>query len=421
MLVTSRSSFQKLFSIVLVILITAIHPAFPQLKNNKRDLEKKKEKLVKEIDETNRMLKLNAKNKNATQAQLLQLQKKLKARQELINTINQQLSELSGAINQTTSDIASMQSKMSQLKKEYAAMIQYAYKNGNAYQRIMFIFSSDDFNQAFKRLKYLQEYSEYRKQQAREIENIQYSLGVKKTQLELQKKEKVSLKIGEEGEKLNITKEKSEQEKLMKNLTVQESTLRKQLAQKQAQKKKLEAAIESAIKKEIEAAKKKAAAAGKKNVTKENAIALSLTPEAQKLSDNFSGNRGLLPWPVEQGAITEYFGEHAHPTLKGVTVKNDGIDIGTNRGAGARSIFQGEVTAVISLPGSGSAVIVRHGVYLSVYSNLETVTVKKGDKLNTREKIGTVSYDAENGRGLINLQIWKGFDKLNPQVWLARK
>lgn len=413
-------SYSRWVGLVLLLFIFSL-PLYAQTKNNKKELEKKKEQLLKEIDETNRLLKQNAKNKNATKAQLDALAKKLKARQELINTINQQLNELSGAITETSNQISSLQNRMQQLKKNYAAMIRYAYKNQNGYQRMMFVFSSDDFNQAFKRIKYLQEYSAFRKKQAAEIEDTQIKLGVKKTELEQQKQEKTVLKVGEEREKKNLTQEKQQQEQLMKNLSSQEKLLRKQLAEKQAQKKKLEAAIEAAIKKEIEAARKKAAAAGKKNVTKENAISMMLTPEAQKLSSNFAGNRGSLPWPVEQGVISEYFGEHAHPTLKGVTIKNDGIDITTNKGASSRSIFQGEVTAVINLPGSGSAVIIRHGEYLSVYSNLETVAVKKGDNVSTKQKIGTVSDDDDKAKGLINLQIWKGFDKLNPQVWLARR
>ena len=392
-----------------------------QTKTNKKDLEKKKEQLLKEIDETNRLLKQNAKNKTATKSQLEALAKKLKARQQLINTINSQLNQLSGAITQTTNQITDLQQRMDVLKTEYAAMIKYAYKNQNTYQRMMFVFSSDDFNQAFKRIEYLQEYSLYRTKQAEEIQKTQQSLGVKITELEHQKEKKTELKQGEETQKKTLAEEKAQQEVFMKNLTVQESTLRKQLATKQAQKKKLESAIESAIKKEIEAAKKKAASEGKKNVTKENAIAMTLTPEAQKLSSNFINNKGALPWPVEQGNISELFGEHPHPSLKGVTVKNDGIDISTSVDGNVRSIFQGEVTAVINLPGSGSAIIVRHGEYLTVYANLESVAVKKGDNVVTKQKLGTAAKDSETGKGSVNLQIWKGFTKLNPQLWLAKK
>lgn len=417
------NSIIKIFKIpgIILLLLLCASPAMSQTKSNKKDLEKKKEQLLKEIDETNRLLKLNAKNKTATKSQLEALAKKLKARQQLINTINSQLNQLSGAITETSHQITDLEQRMAILKNEYAAMIRYAYKNQNSYQRMMFVFSSADFNQAFKRIKYLEEYSLYRTKQGEEIQKTQESLGVKITELEHQKKEKTALRQGEEVQKKNLADEKAQQEVFMKNLTAQESTLRKQLAAKRAQKKKLESAIEAAIKKEIEAAKKKAAAEGKKNVTKENAIAMTLTPEAQKLSTNFSNNRGALPWPVEQGNISEYFGEHAHPSLKGVTVKNDGIDITTVINGNVRAIFQGEVTAVISLPGSGSAIIVRHGEYLTVYSNLESVAVKKGDNVTTKQKIGNAAKDNESGKGLMNLQIWKGFTKLNPQQWLAKK
>lgn len=415
-----KNAFKGLFVVLFLFFALAI-TVDAQTKTNKKDLEKKKEQLLKEIDETNRLLKQNAKNKTATKSQLEALAKKLKARQQLINTINSQLNQLSGAITETSNQIADLQQRMEVLKTEYAAMIKYAYKNQNSYQRMMFVFSSEDFNQAFKRIEYLQEYSIYRTKQADEIQKTQQSLGVKITELEHQKEEKIVLKQGEEIQKKTLAEEKAQQEVFMKNLTVQESTLRKQLAAKQAQKKKLESAIEAAIKKEIEAAKKKAASEGKKNVTKENAIAMTLTPEAQKLSSNFSNNKGALPWPVEQGNISEYFGEHPHPSLKGVTVKNDGVDISTAVDGNVRSIFQGEVTAVISLPGSGSAIIVRHGEYLSVYSNLESVAVKKGDNVTTKQKIGNAAKDSESGKGLMNLQIWKGFTKLNPQLWLAKK
>lgn len=404
-----------------VLLVAFIASVTAQTKTNKKELEKKKEQLLREIEDTNKQLKLNAKNKNATKSQLDALTRKVKAREALISTINTQLTQLDGAITQSNDEISMLQYKMETLKKQYAAMILYAHKNQNNYQRMMFVFASDDFNQAFKRIKYLQQYSSFRKQQAANISQTQNALNQKVIDLESQKTEKSKLKQGQEVQKQTLVQEQSQQEKYLKNLSVQETALRKQLATKQAQKKKLENAIEAAIKKEIEAAKKKAASEGKKNVTKENAIAITLTPEAQKLSNNFVGNRGTLPWPVEQGSITERFGEHAHPSLKGVVIKNDGVDITTNNKAGVRTIFAGQVTAVISLPGSNNAVIVRHGEFLTVYSNLETVAVSKGEQLTTRQKIGVAGNDTETGKGMVNLQIWKGFEKLNPQLWLAKK
>jgi septal ring factor EnvC (AmiA/AmiB activator) len=195
--------------------------------------------------------------------------------------------------------------------------------------------------------------------------------------------------------------------------------LRKQLEEKQRAKKKLDKAIDDLIRKEIAAAKKKATASGKKNVTSSNVF--SLTPEAQKLSSNFAGNKGKLPWPVEQGNISERFGEHPHAELKGIMVKNNGVDIRSVPGTSARSVFDGEVSGVINIPGSNSAVIIRHGEYLSVYSNLSSVSVKKGDKVTTRQKIGQVYYDKDEGYSEIHLEIWKGTTKLDPALWLARK
>ncbi|HQU99713.1 MAG TPA: peptidase M23, partial [Bacteroidia bacterium] len=268
MMLQTKKQLSIFISLLLLIACTVLVVA--QSKTNKKDLEKKKEQLLREIDDTNKQLKLNAKNKNATKSQLESLTRKLKARQALINTINTQLTELDGAITQSNGEIIVLQQKMEALKKQYAAMIVYAHKNQNNYQRMMFVFSSNDFNQAYKRIKYMQQYSSFRKQQAATITHTQVALNNKVTDLEAQKVEKSKLKSGQEDQKKTLAQEQSQQELYLKNLSVQETVLRKQLANKQAQKKKLENAIEAAIKKEIEAAKKKAANEGKKNVTKEN-------------------------------------------------------------------------------------------------------------------------------------------------------
>jgi len=227
------------------------------------------------------------------------------------------------------------------------------------------------------------------------------------------------LRNSEVAEKKNLDKEKKEHDQMIAKIQVNEKKLRQMVAEKQKAKEKLERNIEALIKKEIEAAKKKAVASGKKNVTEKNVF--SLTPEAQKLSSNFSGNKGSLPWPVEAGTISSSFGEHAHPTLKGVMIKNDGVDIESIKGSFARAVFAGEVSGTIDIPGSGSAVIIRHGEYISVYSNLKEIFVKKGDPIITKQKIGIINENDEGTKSEINLQIWKGFSKLNPQAWLAKR
>jgi len=297
-------------------------------------------------------------------------------------------------------------------------MIVYAYKNQNEYQRLMFVFASSNFNQAYKRLKYLQQYSEQRKYQAEMILETQQKLSGKKAELEFQKKDKTKLKSTQENQKKTLDKEKGQQEVMLTKLQQNEKKLKKQLAEKEAAKEKLDKALENLIRKELEAAKKKATAAGNKNVTNKNVF--TLTPEAQKLSASFSSNKGSLPWPVEQGTITGIFGDHPHPVLRGITVKSNGIDISTNKGSNARAIFQGEVTHVTSISGS-KVVIIRHGEYLSVYSNLDDVFVKQGDKVTTKQRIGSIHTSKEDSKTEIHLEIWKGFNKLDPSAWLARK
>lgn len=385
---------------------------------SKKDLEKRRAKLQKEIDETNRMLQATSRNKNRSMAELQALNKKIRVRQELISTINSEIDALGGQINETNQEIISLEDKMAELKRNYANMILYAYRNQNEYQRLMFVFASADFNQAYKRLKYLQQYSEQRKNQAQLIGDTQQRLTGKRSELEFQKKDKTRLKSNQENQKKTLDKEKGEQEVLLTKLQQNEKKLTKQLADKQAAKEKLDKALEALIRKEIEAAKKKATAAGKKNVTNTNVF--TLTPEAQKLSSSFAGNKGSLPWPVEQGTITGVFGDHPHPVLKGIMVKSNGIDISTNKGSSARAIFQGEVTHVTTIAGN-KVVIIRHGEYLSVYSNLNDVFVSQGDKITTKQRIGSIHTSVEDARTELHLEIWKGFNKLDPSAWLAKK
>ncbi len=399
------------------ILLLFVTPVFSQ--QSKKDLEKRKEKIQKEIDFTNKQLQIVTKNKSATKEQLEALQKKIKLREQLIGTINGEINALGGQIAHTSSEITSLEDKMGRLKESYASMIRFADKNRNIYQRLMFVFAAADFNQAYKRITYLQEYSRHRKLQAQQIFSTQSALTDKKQELVSRKNEKTSLKLSEQNNKVTLEKEKTQQDQLMKNLTAREQKLRKDLAEKQAAKQKLDRAIESLIRKEIEAARKKAVAAGKKNVTSANVFTSS--PEALKLSSSFSSNKGNLPWPVEQGAISSTFGEHPHKELKGIMIKNNGIDIQSTKGSNARCIFEGTVSGVITIPGSNKAVIIRHGEYLTVYSNLTDVNVKTGDKVITRQTIGSIGEDDEKERAEIHLEIWKTTTKLDPRIWLARK
>jgi murein hydrolase activator len=382
----------------------------------KKELEKKKEELRKEIEYTNKLLNEVQKNKQATLSTLTTLKRKISARVELIRTINQEINLYNDEIDNVTDEIRELEQEIMLLKEEYAKMIYFAYVNQNAYQRLAFIFASHDFNQAYKRIKYLQQYGAYRQEQAKQIEKKQQDLIVKKEKLELEKQQKSQLLSSEEKERKLLDSERNEQLSMISKLQDSEKNLKKKLKEKQQAEAKLNKAIENIIKKEIEAARRKALAAGKKDVTASNA--LSMTPEAARLSANFAGNRGKLPWPVEQGVITGTFGEHPHPVLAGIKTKNNGIDINTKKGAVARAIFDGEVTGVVIIPGSNKAVIVRHGEYLSVYSNLDEVYVRMGEKVTIKQPLGLVHSNEEDSKTELHLEIWQNTTKLNPATWL---
>lgn len=391
---------------------------------NKEDLQSKKRQLIKEIEQTNRILKETQKNKKATLSQLNALAKKIEIRERLINTISSEIRMLEGQIGKTNSEIDQLKAELAQLKLEYAAMIQFAYRNQSSYNKLMFVFAASNFNQAYKRLKYLQQFSEYRQKQARYIEEAQTKLEDKMVELEDDKKDKNVLLVDEQNEKVILGKEKTQKESIAKQLSVKESTLKKQIATKQSQAKKLDRMIEDIIRKEMEAARKKAEAEAKAKGTKaptgdkNSSSNLALTPEAQKLSKDFTSNKGKLPWPVEKGTIVEYFGTHEHPQLKGVKVSNNGVDIKTNQGASVRTVFSGRVSGVIQIVGGLYAVLVNHGEYTTVYSNLSKVSVKMGQELGIKQNIGTVATDEELSS--MELQVWKGMNKLNPVDWLAR-
>lgn len=411
------------YIITIFILFLGVGIAISQTQT-KEDLQNKKRQLTKEIEQTNRILRETQKNKKATLTQLNALIKQIEVREKLINTISSEIRALEGQIGKTNSEIDQLRAELEQLKLEYAAMIKFAYRNQSSYNKLMFVFAANNFNQAYKRLKYLQQFSEYRQKQAKYIEQAQSKLEEKMLELEDDKKDKNVLLVDEQQEKVILGKEKNQKETIAKQLTVKESTLKKQLATKQAQAKKLDRMIEDIIRKEIEAARKKAEAEAKAKGTKmptgdkTSSSNLALTPEAQKLSKDFTNNKGKLPWPVEKGVIVEYFGTHEHPQLKGVMISNNGVDIKTAKGASVRAVFSGRVSGVIQIVGGLYAVLINHGEFTTVYSNLSSVSVKMGQELNTKQNIGTVATDEELSS--MELQVWKGVTKLNPVDWLAR-
>jgi len=425
--------YKMAFSILLTgILISG--PLFSK-SESKKDLEKKKEQLHKDIEYTNQLLDQTKKSKSSSMTQLVALNQKISYRSELISTIQVEISGVGKQINTVSSEIDSMEARIAMLKKQYAQMLSFAYRNQGAYNRLLFILSADDFNQAFKRMKYLQALSDYRIRQKDLIRQEEDSLLGHKKELQQIKQGKNVLLVTHEKEKKELDQEKIEQVHLLNNLSSREKRLRSDLREKQIQEQKLANKIEDIIRKEIDlaraVAKKKAAANAtastsnrKPEAVTPNTSASSVlanTPETIKLSNDFESNKGHLPWPVEQGVISSSFGRHAHPVWRDVVVNNNGVDINSGKGSKARAIFEGRVLRVI-LVVDKFAVLVQHGEYFTLYSNLQEVFVKTGDKVLTKQALGMVLTDNEEGKTEIHLEIWKGSNKMNPENWLmARK
>ena len=384
-------------------------------KLEKKELEERKKDLQKEIEYTNQLLNETKRNKKISLNQLVTLNKKISVREELINTISYEIGIINRQVRTNANSVDALQKDLKKLKDEYAKMVFYAYKNQDAYSRLMFIFSSIDFNQAYMRLKYLQQYNDYRHRQALMIEKTQLILNEKIKLLEEKKVAKKELLTNEELEKAKLTEEKEEKEDVFSKLQDQERQLKKDLEKKKKDAEKLQKAIQRIIEDEIKRAKENA----RNNKTPEPK-GIVLTPEAEALSNTFASNKGKLPWPVLQGIITGRFGVHPHPLMPDVDVSNNGIDISTSKGSLARAVFDGEVTGVANIPGSGKVVIIRHGEYLSVYANLNEVYVKTGEKITTKQNIGSVIYDDNDSKTEIHLEIWKGQTKLDPELWLFK-
>lgn len=404
---------------------------------NKSDLEKRKKALQEEIRQTSQLILETRKNKSASMSQLKALNKKLSDRMRLINTIQSEINLLSSSITTNSRRIQELQSDLTKMRETYARLVKRAYMNRNQRSALLLFFSAQNIQQAYKRLYYLKTYTTYRKEQARQIQYAQNELSGKMQVLRTDLNSKQALLGSEEQEKQELSKEKKEQETTLSKLQKKEKTLKKELVKKEAAKKKLDSEIRKVIEREIAkeraAVKAREAKAAKavaskpkasdpaKPAEKKPAAApeIKMTPETAALSGKFEANQGKLPWPVDKGAITETFGTHAHPVLKGITTYNNGIDIATSKNAPVKAIYDGEVMGVVSIPGSGDAILIKHGEYLTVYSNLGRVVVEKGQKVKTGTMIGNAG---ENDEGVTeaHLEIWKGKTKLNPALWIAR-
>lgn len=414
-------------------------PVFSQTKTqtSQKDLQSKKNRLNDDIKQLNSQLSQTKANKKSQINTIVVINTKIKVREELISTINSELAQINSTIKKNINEVNSLKASLEKLKGEYAKMIYFAQRNQDSYTKIMFLFSSGNFNQAYMRIKYFQQYATFRKKQADEILATQVVLTNKLNELEEHRHEKNRLLGNEKEEKTQLDGEKQQQEIVLSELQKQEKELKGELEKKKRDAANLQIAIkrliEAEIKRKVEESAKiaaqkaaKAAKAEKNKITKaktskaktpeKKITAPELSEAAEALGADFSSSRGKLPWPVTKGVICQPYGEYEHPAIKGFMMNNNGIEICTNKGSQARSVFAGEVTSIAISPTGGKLIIIRHGEYLSVYSNIGDVFVKQGDKVTIKQAIGTILD--EDGNTSMNLQIWKGQKTTDPSGWL---
>jgi len=415
--------------------------AFSAHAQSSAELKRQRDQLTQQLEELNHEYEETANNKKATLKQLNLLKEQINLREEKINNINSEVRNLDNQISESNNFVHSLQNQLDQLKKEYAAMVLFTYRNQSAYNKLMFIFAAKDFNQAYKRLKYLQQIGTYRERQANYIQETQTELHVKINELDENKKEKNTLLLDQEKEKATLGKEKNSQVEVVADLSRHEGQLKQQQQDVQRKIAKTNKQINAAIRREIEEARRKAeeeakaeqrAAAAKAKaenkevvpvpkarlITKSSTTSeiLNATPEAAKLSSDFLGNRGSLPWPVANGNVAQGFG--IYMDNEGIKNESLGWDIRTNTGASVRAVFQGTVKSISNISGT-FLIVIQHGEYFTAYSNLKSYSVKEGEKVGTKQTIGTVATDSSTGEAVVNFALYKGTTPVNPKIWLA--
>lgn len=376
------------------------------------ELQARKKKALENLELTSNLIEKNSKSKTKTLTQLNLLNAEIKQRQSVINTINAEIKGINKDLNKLRNETNKLQQQLDTLKKEYSKLMYHTYYKKSKYDELMFVLSAKDFSESFRRYRYIKQYSEYCQKKTEEINNTKAALNEKLKQTEKVRAERLSVLNERKKENTKLQNEKNKQSKLIKDLKKKEKQLKAELKKQQQLANKLNSQIEKKIAEEAKKSSKPSSGSGK---------SYALTKEEKLLSGNFEKNQGRLPWPVLKGIVVGHFGIHPHPVLKHVTTNNKGIYIQCPKGTQARAVFEGEVTQVFTIAGSNKTVIIKHGLYRTVYSNLTKVNVKVGQKVKTKDNIGTIYSDPEDGdKTELYFQVWKDRNIHNPENWLAK-
>lgn len=395
---------------------------------SRKTLEARRLKIERELAESQKILKSTQKEKNATLNQLNTLNRVIEQREVLISNLTIEVVAAETEIEHQSRLLDTLIAHLQIEKLKLNKTVRKAYKTRKSGREVAFVFTSNNLKQALRRWKYLRKLSDYRRFQISQLNVQQSEVETALTKLNVIKAEKTSLLGTKEKEKQKLEIDKESKVQMVKTLSEKENELQDKIRQKRKQMAKLDRAIKLAIAREIEAERKRQARNSQRTSTsskssgssKTERSESSLTPESRALSNSFSANRGGLPWPVDRGFISQHFGVHAHPEFKNITLENNGVDITTSSGSRAKAVFKGTVSAILSIPGQGEAVLVNHGEYFTVYSRLSSVTVSKGEQISTGTTIGQIMED-DDGKYVLQFQVWQGQDKQNPEGWLKSR
>ncbi len=390
---------------VLILFIVYFAIIFDTFGQTKAELEEQRKRTLNEISYVDNLLKTTSREKTESLNSLKIIGRKLTLREDVIKGMKEEGNLLEERISLNKTAIELMEQDLKELKEDYALAVVNSYKSHKMNLELIYVLSARDFNQGYKRLKYLKQAAKFRRSESEIITEIKSQIEQSKVDLEKDLLKISELKSREEQQKSLLQGEQRRKQTIVKSLGNKEKQLKKELEDK----KRIAKKIESEIAKLIEEERKRS-------------LKSDMTPDQKLIGDNFSDNKGLLPWPVEKGIITGHFGVQNHPVLKYVTEDNIGIEITSSGVTPVRSIFKGEVARVFAISGANMAIIIRHGKYLSVYQNIVNVKVKSGQKVDTRQEIGNVFCETGNGdNAIMKLMIFEEKEKLNPELWLSKK
>lgn len=417
-------------SVVIVFLLLMPLSAFSQ---NKKELEDKRKKLLRDIEMTGGLLKKTTKTKEATYDRFVALQSQIERREKLILNIEAEIAGAETGIDRNSAVIEALNGDIVKMQSEYGRMVRSAFRRKMMSNPLLYILSADNLNQAFRRWLFLRKYDDFRKKQADAIAHTREMLSKKVITLEETRREKETLLMSLRGQKTILTTEMADKNSLLQTLSEDESRLKTELKKKQAAHEALNQAIERTIQEEITKRTAEARRArpsqpaqpnnnSRTNTAPSNTRPVEAAPEVEmdNTSIGFQQKRGQLPWPVEDGFISRSYGRQKHPTLKNIEITNNGIDIRTDESATVRAVYEGRVAGVQFIPGHDYTVILQHGNYYTVYSNLAEASVGKGDQVRARQVIGRVSTNTVTGSSELHFELWNQKERMNPEGWIRK-